>query len=587
MEFENQLQEDIKATLSELYDLNLENIDLQKTNSNFSGDFTLVVFPFLRQSKKGPEDTAKEIGEALLPHNLIQGFNVVKGFLNFELKQDVWINFLKENQDRQDFGHSSIGNGKKMLVEYSSPNTNKPLHLGHVRNNLLGLSVSKILKATGHEVVMANLINDRGIHICKSMIAWDRFGNGETPETSGLKGDHLVGKYYVEFDKAYKAEIAQSMSSGKTEEEAIKGSALMRDTRQLLLDWEAGDEKAVALWKKMNQWVYDGFDVTYKAMGVHFDKVYYESDVYLLGKSEVRKGVDQGVFYEKEDGSIWVDLESEGLDHKLLLRADGTSVYMTQDIGTAILKYEEFAMDQSIYVVGNEQEYHFKVLALILKKLKKNYWEGIYHLSYGMVDLPDGKMKSREGNVVDADNLISEMLDTAKQRTEELGKTEGFEEEEKNELYQKLGMGALKYFLLKVDAKKRMLFNPSDSIDFQGNTGPFIQYTYARISSLMRSYDGDFSWSFPSLNPEEHELISSCFHFQKRVEESAMQLNPAIVAQSIYDLSKSYNRFYHEHSVLGEANEQLKKMRVSLSKLTATCIQNGMQMLGISVPERM
>ncbi|MFU1856977.1 arginine--tRNA ligase [Sphingobacterium sp. NGMCC 1.201703] len=565
-------------------------IALQATRKEFEGQITIVTFPVTRFSKSSPEQTGKEIGAYLQQHIAeISDFNVIKGFLNIVLSDDYWVSLLNETIVAKDFGVFPA-NGKKLMVEYSSPNTNKPLHLGHIRNNLLGYSVAEILKAYGYEVIKANLVNDRGIHICKSMLAWQKFGAGETPESTGMKGDHLVGKYYVVFDKEYKKEIEALKAEGQSEDEAKKNAPLMKEAQSMLQKWEAGDEGVISLWKTMNNWVYAGFEKTYKQLGVNFDKYYYESDTYLLGKDIIQEGLDKGVFFKKEDNSVWIDLTDEGLDQKLVLRGDGTSVYITQDLGTAQLKYDEFKMSESIYVVGNEQDYHFKVLFLILKKLGKSWADGLFHLSYGMVDLPSGKMKSREGTVVDADDLMAEMLKTAQERTEELGKTEGLTEEAKAELYNTIGMGALKYFLLKVDPKKRLLFDPNESVDFQGHTGPFIQYTHARIKSVLSKagFDSNSPVSLlTSISPYERDLIQQLGAFPETIEASAQEFSPAQLANYIYEVAKLYNKFYHEESILKAEADDVKNFRLHLSAAAAKVIAKGMELLGISVPERM
>lgn len=562
---------------------------LQETRKEFEGQITLVVFPVTRFSKKSPEVTGNEIG-TYLKENIqeIADFNVIKGFLNLSFSDTYWIELLNQTILSESFAKYPK-NGKKLMVEYSSPNTNKPLHLGHIRNNLLGYSVAEILKAYGYDVVKANLVNDRGIHICKSMLAWQKFGNGETPESSGLKGDHLVGKYYVVFDKEYKKEIDQLKQEGQSEDDAKKNAPLMKEAQVMLQKWEANDAEVINLWKTMNGWVYAGFDKTYKQLGVDFDKFYYESETYLLGKDIIQEGLEKGVFFKKEDNSVWIDLTDEGLDQKLVLRGDGTSVYITQDLGTAQLKYDEFKMDESIYVVGNEQDYHFKVLFAILKKLGKEWANGLYHLSYGMVDLPSGKMKSREGTVVDADDLMSEMIETAKERTEELGKTEGFNEEEKTALYQTIGMGALKYFLLKVDPKKRLLFDPNESVDFQGHTGPFIQYTHARIKSVLRKaeYQAVEVKTPVSISSYERDLIQALSNYPAIIEASANEFSPAQLANYAYDLAKLYNKFYHEETILKAEDENVKGFRLQLSASAARVIAESMNLLGIQVPERM
>jgi arginyl-tRNA synthetase len=570
-------------------DLKETEIGLQETRKEFEGDITVVTFPLTRLSKKSPEQTGTEIGQFLVDNiEQVSRFNVIKGFLNVSLS-DAYLNKLYKEQISQEGFAAFPPNGKKVMVEYSSPNTNKPLHLGHVRNNLLGYSVAEILSANGYDVIKANLVNDRGIHICKSMLAWKKFGQGETPESTGLKGDHLVGKYYVIFDKEYKKQIEELKAAGQEEEEAKKNAPLIKEAQQMLQQWEAGNEEVIQLWKTMNTWVYAGFDETYKKLGVDFKKYYYESDTYLLGKDIIDEGLAKGVFFQKQDNSVWIDLTAEGLDEKLVLRGDGTSVYITQDLGTAQLKYNDFGMDESLYVVGNEQDYHFKVLFLILEKLGKSWAKGLYHLSYGMVDLPSGKMKSREGTVVDADDLIDEMVSTAQSRTEELGKVEGFSENEKRELYRMIGMGALKYFLLKVEPKKRLLFDPNESIDFQGHTGPFIQYTHARIRSII-SKVGTEKFEFDNLEtftPTERELILSLNRYPDVIAAAAKDFSPAQIANYVYELAKLYNKFYHEETILKLDDEELKKFRLSLSVTTGSVIKRGMQLLGIEVPERM
>lgn len=567
-------------------------INVQETRKEFEGQLTIVVFPIVRFSKKSPEETASAIGQYLVDHVAeVTAFNVVKGFLNLSIADSYWLNLFNNELLSADFAKIKP-NGKKVMVEYSSPNTNKPLHLGHVRNNLLGYSVSELLKADGYEVYKVNLVNDRGIHICKSMLAWQKWGNAETPESSGLKGDHLVGKYYVIFDKEYKKQIEALMADGKTEDEAKKGAALIKEAQQMLLAWEAGDEAVIALWKKMNGWVYDGFAVSYKNLGVDFDQYYYESNTYLLGKDIVDEGLTKGVFFKKEDGSVWIDLTAEGLDQKLVLRADGTSVYITQDLGTAQMKYDDFHMDQSIYVVGNEQDYHFKVLFLILEKLGKSWAKGLHHLSYGMVDLPSGKMKSREGTVVDADDLVAEMIETARQKTEALGKINDFSETEKEELYYNIGLGALKYFLLKVEPKKRLLFDPAESIDFQGHTGPFIQYTHARIKSLLNKANyqltvGADQFSVDLL-PTELEMIMLLAKYPEEIAAAAKAYSPAFLANYLYEVAKLFNKFYHEvPPIVKEENVALKQHRLNICKLTADILKTGTAILGINVPERM
>jgi arginyl-tRNA synthetase len=583
----------IEATIKavkQLYqtDITAADISLQETRKEFEGQVTIVTFPFTKFSRKSPEQTGSDIGEYLKNElQEVAGFNVIKGFLNISIADAYWISQLYTDIVTDNFAVIKP-NGKKVMVEYSSPNTNKPLHLGHVRNNLLGFAVAQILDAAGFEVIKANLVNDRGIHICKSMLAWQMFGNGETPESTGEKGDHLVGKYYVIFDKEYKKQIEELKSFGQTEEEAKKNAPLIKEAQAMLQKWEAGDEEVIDLWKTMNTWVYDGFGKTYNALGVEFDKFYYESNTYLLGKDTVEEGLQSGVFFKKDDGSVWIDLTADGLDEKLVLRADGTSVYMTQDMGTAQLKYDDYQMDESIYVVGNEQDYHFKVLFLILQKLGKSWAKGLYHLSYGMVDLPSGKMKSREGTVVDADDLIAEMESTAKEQTEALGKINDFGAEEKQELYHTIGMGALKYFLLKVDPKKRLLFDPNESVDFQGHTGPFIQYTHARIKSVLGRANMTAVDAKPTeLAPEERDLIVVLTQFPDTIAQAAKGYNPGLIANYVYELAKAYNKFYHEHSILQAEDELVKQFRLQLSAAAAKVISKGMNLLGINVPERM
>jgi arginyl-tRNA synthetase len=599
---EIQIKNSIAAAFSALYEheINADDVALQPTRKDFEGTYTFVTFPFGRISKKSPEETGNAIGAWVAENSsVVEGFNVVKGFLNFVLSENAQVDLFESLYNRSDISMSAAfsieKNDKTVVVEYSSPNTNKPLHLGHLRNNFLGYSVSKILEAAGNKVVKVQIINDRGIHICKSMLAWERFGEGETPESSGLKGDHLVGKYYVEFNTAYKAEIKTLIEGGMPEEQAEKQAPIILEAQEMLKKWEAKDPEVYALWEKMNGWVYSGFEATYDRMGVSFDKLYYESDTYLIGKGKVQDGLDKGVFYKKEDGSIWVDLTDEGLDEKLLLRSDGTSVYMTQDIGTALMRFEdEPGLSQLIYTVGNEQEYHFKVLFLILKKLGYEWAEACYHLSYGMVDLPTGKMKSREGTVVDADDLMQQMAETAKSRTEELGKIEGFSADQAEVLYETLGLGALKYFLLKVDPRKKMLFNPEESIEFQGNTGPFIQYTYARIQSIFRKANDlkiDFSQLdyalLTDLHTTEKELIHAISLYKEKLELAASEYSPAVMAQYAYDLAKEYNRFYAEVSIFNEVDLEKRKFRIALSALASEAIKVTMGLLGVSVPDRM
>ena len=584
----------IQKVVSNLYGAEVEEgkLQLQKTRKEFEGDVTLVVFPLLRISKGSPEQTGQQIGEALINAvDYVESFNVVKGFLNLEFTAEYWVTKLGEIQAVENYGFQPKGEySRNIMVEYSSPNTNKPLHLGHIRNNLLGYSVSEILKANGHEVQKVQVINDRGIHICKSMLAWQKFGEGETPESSKLKGDKLAGKYYVDFDKRYKAQISELMEAGKTEDEAKAEAPLILEAREMLQKWEAGDEEVRALWTKMNGWVYKGFDATYDRLGVDFDKLYYERNTYLTGKDLVESGVEDGIFQKREDGSIWCDLTEDGMDQKLLLRSDGTAVYMTQDLGTAKLRYEDWpALNQLIYTVGNEQDYHFKVLFLILGKLGFDWAKNCYHLSYGMVDLPSGKMKSREGTVVDADDLMDEMVDTARAQSEERGKLEGMSSEEANELFETLGLGALKYFMLKVDPKKRMLFNPAESIDMQGNTGPFIQYTHARIKSILRKAEVE-TVAVPKLdaiNANERVLIQLLNQYPEIIKLAGDEYSPAVIANYTYELAKEYNTFYHECPILIEEDEKVKSLRLAISALTAQVISASMKLLGVSVPERM
>ncbi len=592
MDIQTVLKENISAVLSDIYGLENQRADLQATRPEFAGDLTLLAFPYVRASHKSPEDTAREIGAALKERipSVVKDFNVVKGFLNIELSQDIFIDEFKKAYSTPDYGYVKADeNAKAVMVEYSSPNTNKPLHLGHVRNNLLGYSVAKLLEASGKKVYKTQIINDRGIHICKSMLAWELFGGGETPESSGMKGDKLVGKYYVEFDKAYKKEVDELKAAGMTEEEAKKNAPLMKRAQQMLLLWETGDPHVRELWEKMNRWVYDGFGSTYKRLGVEFDKNYYESQTYLLGKDNVEEGLEKGVFYRRSDGSVWIDLSGDGLDEKLVLRGDGTSVYITQDIGTAIKRFGEFDIDSLIYTVGNEQDYHFKVLFLILKKLGYAWADKLYHLSYGMVDLPTGKMKSREGTVVDADDLMDDMYRTAKEISEELGKLEGMDEKEKDELYNIIGMGALKYFILKVDPRKRMMFNPKESIDFNGNTGPFIQYAYARIQSVKRKF-GQLPAEpacVASIDKREESLIKNIAEFPAVIQKAAAAHSPALVANYVYDLVKEYNSYYQNVPMLSVEDVQVRTFRVQLSDLTGRVIKSAMAVLGIPVPERM
>ena len=574
-------------------DFGADKITLQTTKKEFEGNLTVVVFPFLKASKKSPEATAEEIGNYLTANcDAVKSFNVIKGFLNIVIEPEFWCNMLKHIADNPDFGFkAATPDSQLVMIEYSSPNTNKPLHLGHVRNNLLGYSLSLIMKACGYRVVKTNIVNDRGIHICKSMLAWLKYGNGETPESSGKKGDHLIGDYYVAFDKHYKAEVAQLMEQGQTKEEAEANAPLMKEAREMLVKWEAGDPEVRALWKKMNDWVYAGFDETYRMMGVSFDKIYYESETYLEGKKKVLEGLEKGLFYRKEDGSVWADLTGEGLDHKLLLRSDGTSVYMTQDIGTAEQRFSDYPIDKMIYVVGNEQNYHFQVLSILLDRLGFEWGKSLVHFSYGMVELPEGKMKSREGTVVDADDLMAEMIATARETSGDLGKLDGLTPEEAEEIARIVGLGALKYFILKVDARKNMTFNPKESIDFNGNTGPFIQYTYARIRSLLRKaadagidYNGNYE---AEPNEKEVTLIQKIADFPQVVAEAGKTYSPALIANYVYDLVKEYNQFYHDYSILREEDPARRNFRLKLSEVTGDIVRRATGLLGIEVPERM
>lgn len=605
MNIEQKLVSSVIGGLKALYgqDVPAAQVQLQKTKKEFEGHLTLVVFPFLRMSKKGPEQTAQEIGEYLQANEpSVAAFNVIKGFLNLTIASSAWIELLNGIHADKQYGIvAATDNSPLVMIEYSSPNTNKPLHLGHVRNNLLGNALANIVAANGNKVVKTNIVNDRGIHICKSMLAWQKYGNGETPESSGKKGDHLIGDYYVSFDKHYKAEVKELMakfqSEGMNEEEAkAKAEAespLMKEAREMLVKWEANDPEVRALWKKMNDWVYAGFDETYRMMGVTFDKIYYESNTYLEGKEKVMEGLEKGFFYRKEDGSIWADLTGEGLDHKLLLRADGTSVYMTQDIGTAKLRFADYPIDKMIYVVGNEQNYHFQVLSILLDKLGFEWGKGLVHFSYGMVELPEGKMKSREGTVVDADDLMAEMIDTAKETSNELGKLDGLTKEEADNIARIVGLGALKYFILKVDARKNMTFNPKESIDFNGNTGPFIQYTYARIQSVLRKAKEagiEIPAQLPAgieLSEKEEGLILMVADFAAIVKQAGEDYSPSIIANYTYDLVKEYNQFYHDFSILREENEAVKVFRLALSENVAKVVRLGMGLLGIEVPDRM
>ena len=591
MSIQNIIETKVKEGFLALYNIEIPTVEFQATRKEFEGDITVVVFPLLRYKKGNPVQIGEDLGKYVLENvPEITNYNVLKGFLNLVVDDSFYTEFFNTIYSDATYGFiSPKADDKAMMVEYSSPNTNKPLHLGHVRNNLLGYSVAEIIKAAGKKVYKTQIINDRGIHICKSMLAWEKFGNGETPESSHLKGDKLVGNYYVRFDQEYKKEIAQLISEGKTEEEAKKEAPLLLEAQQMLLKWEAGDAQVVALWKKMNAWVYAGFDVTYKSMGVDFDNLYYESNTYLLGKDVVEQGLEKGVFYKKEDGSVWCDLTEDGLDEKIVLRSDGTAVYMTQDIGTAIQRVKDYAdVGGMVYTVGNEQDYHFQVLFLILKKLGFDWAKQLHHLSYGMVDLPSGKMKSREGTVVDADDLMIEMTATAKEISEELGKLDGYSNIEKNELYQTIGLGALKYFILKVDPKKRILFDPKSSVDFQGNTGPFIQYTYARIQSIIRKADFDYSQPVTiELHVKEKELLKQLELYPETVQQAAANYSPAVIANYTYDLVKEFNSFYQNVHILGEENLDKKIFRIQLSKKVADTIKSAFLLLGIKVPERM
>ena len=595
MTIEKMLTQQVLEAVKACYGVELteKDVQLQETRKEFAGDLTVVVFPFTRYSRKSPEETAKELGE-YLKQNIeeVETYNVIKGFLNVVISSAYWIEVLNDVAKEEKYGYAKVPSGKTYMIEYSSPNTNKPLHLGHIRNNFLGWSVSEIQKANGHNVIMVNLVNDRGIHICKSMIAWEKFANGATPESTGTKGDHFVGDYYVRFDKEYKAQIKELMEQGKTEEEAKKEAPILLEAQEMLRKWEAGDEKVVSLWRTMNDWVLKGFDETYKMMGILFDKVYFESQTYKKGRDLVLKGLADGVLYRKDTGSVWADLTGDGLDHKLLLRDDGTSVYMTQDIGTAYDRFNEFNMDQEIYVVGNEQNYHFQVLSLVCKKLGFDWADKIKHLSYGMVELPEGKMKSREGTVVDADDLIDEMIHTARTTSEELGKLDGYTKEEAEEVYRKVALGALKYFILKVDPKKTMMFNPKESIDFNGNTGPFIQYTYTRIKSVLRKAEeagvkivpGDIH---TALTEKEQNLVKLIAKLPAVVKEAGDNYSPALIGNYAYELAKEFNQFYHDYSILKEENEQVRNLRLLLAQQCSVAIENAMGMLGIEMPERM
>ena len=596
MNLEITLAQSVAEAIKQLYgaEVATEKIQLQKTRKEFEGDFTLVVFPFLALSKKRPEETAQEIGEQLknnLP--IISSFNVVKGFLNLAIAPSYWVELLKHIDATDKWGTTPVTEQSPLvMVEYSSPNTNKPLHLGHIRNNLLGYALSNIIAANGNKVVKTNIVNDRGIHICKSMLAWQKWGNGETPASSGKKGDHLIGDYYVAFDKHYKAELSELMAKGMSKEEAEAASPLMAEAREMLVKWEAGDKEVRALWEQMNNWVYEGFDETYKRLGVDFDKIYYESDTYLVGKETVLGGLEKGIFYRREDESVWADLTGDGLDEKLLLRSDGTSVYMTQDIGTAQLRFRDYPIDKMVYVVGNEQNYHFQVLSLLLDKLGFSWGKGLVHFSYGMVELPEGKMKSREGTVVDADDLMDEMINTARETSEELGgKLNDLTAEEKAEINRIIGLGALKYFMLKVDARRNMLFNPKESIDFNGNTGPFIQYTYARTRSIGRKAaeaGAKTEFTAPeSISEKECNIIRMLNEFPAVVRQAGTDYSPSGIANYAYELAREYNQFYHDYSILREENEETKAFRLLLTDNVGKVIKTAMNLLGIEVPERM
>ncbi|MGV4478725.1 arginine--tRNA ligase [Ornithobacterium rhinotracheale] len=584
MNIKQHIAEIILDTLKEKFQLSPESVEIQVTRKEFEGDYTLVVFPLVRLLKTKPEQAGEMIGEALMEKNLFSGYNVVKGFLNLVLSEKFFAEYLQQLTE----GGGTPAIQQKLMVEYSSPNTNKPLHLGHIRNNLLGYSVAEILKAAGNEVIKTQIVNDRGIHICKSMLAWQKFGNGETPKSANIKGDHLVGKYYVAFDQAYRAEIKDLVEQGMSEEEAKKKAPIFLEAQEMLRKWEANDPEVRTLWATMNDWVYRGFDETYERLGVNFDEVQHESETYLLGKDLVNQGLEKGVFFKKEDGSVWIDLTSEGLDEKLVLRADGTSVYITQDLGTAVERFKNYNIDGLTYVVGNEQDYHFKVLFLILKKLGFDWADQLHHLSYGMVDLPDGKMKSREGTVVDADDLMDEMKQTAKDIAAEAGKLDGLSEEEKEELYEIIGLGALKYYILKVDPKKRIMFNPKESIDFNGNTGPFIQYAYVRIQSVLRrEQPQSVDMSEYKFSTIEKDLLKAINEYNETVQKAAQELSPALIANYVYDLVKQFNSFYQNHSILNADTDLQKQVRLHLAEQVAVKIKKSLNLLGIKVPQRM
>ncbi|MEI2759489.1 MAG: arginine--tRNA ligase [Bacteroidia bacterium] len=599
MIFEQELATITNEALKELFNFEPDEslLTYTQTRKEFDGDFTIVVFPFVRQSKKSPEETGRLIGEYLIKHaSFISNYNVIKGFLNITISNEQWLKKIATAFADPDYGFSKADNSKPVIVEYASPNTNKPIHLGHLRNILLGYSVSLLLKATGRNVKRVSIINDRGVHICKSMLAWKKFGNGETPQSSGMKGDHLVGKYYVEFDKQYKKQVSEMIAAGIAKDKAERNAPLMQEVRQMLIDWEQGNEKVRDLWKMMNGWVYEGFDVTYNRLGVDFDKTYYESETYLLGKKIVEEGLSKGVFYKKDDNSVWVDLTSDGLDEKIVQRSDGTSVYITQDLGTAVLRHDEYDFDSKIYVVGNEQDYHFKVLFLILKKLGNEWADKLYHLSYAMVDLPSGKMKSREGTVVDADDLMDEITTAAAEETSKLGKVEEFSNDELKQLYETLGFGALKYFILKVDPEKRMLFNPAESVEIHGNTGPYIQYVHARICSVIKrasqiqqlsGYKNMALEAVVNMNDKERELAINILRFKETVENAAEKFSPAIVANYVYELAKNFNQFYHENSIISESELETSCFRLCLADACALTIEKSLNLLGIIAPERM
>mgnify|MGYP003365293143 CR=1 FL=1 len=590
MNLKQHITQYVLEAIQNVYQTNPESIEIQFTRKEFEGDYTLVVFPLIRTLKGKPEDIGTKIGENLVENNKITAFNVVKGFLNMSLNAVDFLENFSSNSINKNYGiQATDENSKTVMVEYSSPNTNKPLHLGHVRNNLLGFSVAQIVEAAGNNVIKTQIINDRGIHICKSMIAWEKFGNGETPDSSNIKGDHLVGKYYVEFDKRYKDQITELVANGKTEAEAKKEAPIFVEAQEMLRKWEAQDPEVIALWQKMNGWVYDGFAKTYKRLGVAFDEYLYESNTYILGKDIVEEGLNKGIFFKKEDGSVWIDLTEDGLDEKLVLRSDGTSVYITQDLGTAVERFKNNpTLSELTYVVGNEQDYHFKVLFLILKKLGYSWADALHHLSYGMVDLPNGKMKSREGTVVDADELMQDVYETAKEISEELGKLDGLSDEEKAELYETIAMGALKYYILKVDPKKRILFDPKESVDFNGNTGPFIQYTFARIQSLLRKESPkDFDFNAIELNGAEKEIIRALNDFQDTIAKASTEMSPALVANYVYELVKLFNSFYQSNPILKNEDENVKNFRLHLSQWVANTIETSLRLLGIGVPQRM